>query len=124
MCAVQALEETGQLDNTYIFYTADNGFKLGHHRLVSSTLPPRAPRLRNASCRKRSKLFMDSSWQQLNRVQWLGRKGVGGGGVAVGSGLACLPPAAPLWSASKCSCLLMNLFVWPMPCAQPGKMSP
>lgn len=31
----QELERIGQLDNTYIFYTADNGYKLGHHRLVS-----------------------------------------------------------------------------------------
>ena len=31
---VQALEDIGQLDNTYIFYTGDNGYKLGHHRLV------------------------------------------------------------------------------------------
>ncbi|KAI7844022.1 hypothetical protein COHA_002362 [Chlorella ohadii] len=30
---VHALEDVGQLDNTYIFYTPDNGFKLGHHRL-------------------------------------------------------------------------------------------
>ncbi|GAB4816016.1 hypothetical protein N2152v2_003062 [Parachlorella kessleri] len=31
---VQALEDIGQLDNTYIFYTSDNGYKLGHHRLA------------------------------------------------------------------------------------------
>lgn len=29
---VQRLEEAGQLDNTYIFYTSDNGFALGTHR--------------------------------------------------------------------------------------------
>lgn len=30
---MDALEETGQLNNTYIFYTSDNGFHLGEHRL-------------------------------------------------------------------------------------------
>ncbi|KAL4431455.1 hypothetical protein ABPG75_006711 [Micractinium tetrahymenae] len=36
---IQALEETGQLDDTYIFYTADNGFKLGHHRIPGKMSP-------------------------------------------------------------------------------------
>lgn len=30
---IQTLEETGQLDNTYIFFSSDNGFHLGQHRL-------------------------------------------------------------------------------------------
>jgi len=30
---VNALEESGELDNTYIFFTSDNGFHLGTHRL-------------------------------------------------------------------------------------------
>jgi N-acetylglucosamine-6-sulfatase len=30
---VNALKESGQLDNTYIFFTSDNGFHLGTHRL-------------------------------------------------------------------------------------------
>ncbi|MGH6948123.1 MAG: sulfatase family protein [Kiloniellales bacterium] len=30
---VAALEETGQLDNSYIVYSSDNGFHLGEHRL-------------------------------------------------------------------------------------------
>jgi N-acetylglucosamine-6-sulfatase len=30
---VSALEETGLLDETYIFYTSDNGFHMGEHRL-------------------------------------------------------------------------------------------
>ncbi|KAL4431762.1 hypothetical protein ABPG77_002978 [Micractinium sp. CCAP 211/92] len=36
---VQALEDVGQLENTYIFYTPDNGFKLGHHRLGGKMTP-------------------------------------------------------------------------------------
>ncbi|QEG21381.1 Choline-sulfatase [Mariniblastus fucicola] len=32
---VATLEEQGLTDNTYIFVTSDNGFALGHHRLVS-----------------------------------------------------------------------------------------
>ena len=31
---VQTLEETGQLDNTFIFFTSDNGYHLGQHRLI------------------------------------------------------------------------------------------
>jgi N-acetylglucosamine-6-sulfatase len=30
---VRALEETGQLDRTYVLFTSDNGFQLGQHRL-------------------------------------------------------------------------------------------
>jgi arylsulfatase A-like enzyme len=30
---VDALKESGELDNTYIFFTSDNGFHLGTHRL-------------------------------------------------------------------------------------------
>ena len=32
---VRALEESGELDNTYIVFTSDNGFHLGQHRLTS-----------------------------------------------------------------------------------------
>ncbi|HNS02973.1 MAG TPA: sulfatase [Anaerolineae bacterium] len=32
---VQTLEETGQLDNTYIFFLSDNGFHMGEHRMLS-----------------------------------------------------------------------------------------
>lgn len=31
---VKVLEQTGQLDNTYIVFTSDNGFHFGQHRLV------------------------------------------------------------------------------------------
>jgi arylsulfatase A-like enzyme len=30
---IQVLQETGQLDHTYIFFSSDNGFHLGQHRL-------------------------------------------------------------------------------------------
>jgi arylsulfatase A-like enzyme len=32
---VETLQSTGQLDNTYIFFTSDNGFHQGQHRLTS-----------------------------------------------------------------------------------------
>lgn len=32
---VKALDETGQLENTYIVFTSDNGFHMGQHRLYS-----------------------------------------------------------------------------------------
>ena len=37
---VRALEETGVLDNTWIFYTSDHGQNLGHYRRAQgATLP-------------------------------------------------------------------------------------
>jgi arylsulfatase A-like enzyme len=30
---ITRLEESGQIDNTYIIYSSDNGFHIGHHRL-------------------------------------------------------------------------------------------
>lgn len=37
---VRKLEETGQLENTYIIFTSDNGFHLGEHRLPSGKGTP------------------------------------------------------------------------------------
>jgi N-acetylglucosamine-6-sulfatase len=34
-----ALRETGELDNTYVIYTSDNGFLLGQHRLRGKVAP-------------------------------------------------------------------------------------
>jgi N-acetylglucosamine-6-sulfatase len=31
---VAELEQKGELDNTYIFFTSDNGYLLGEHRLA------------------------------------------------------------------------------------------
>jgi len=35
---VQLLEQNGQLDNTYIFFTSDNGFHMGEHSLPSGKM--------------------------------------------------------------------------------------
>jgi arylsulfatase A-like enzyme len=32
---IQALAQTGRLDNTYVFYTSDNGLLMGQHRVVA-----------------------------------------------------------------------------------------
>ncbi|GAA2206466.1 sulfatase [Nonomuraea monospora] len=37
---VSALRETGELDDTYIFFTSDNGFHLGTHRLKQGKTTP------------------------------------------------------------------------------------
>ncbi len=37
---VNTLKQTGQLDNTYIFFTSDNGFHLGNHRQVTGKTAP------------------------------------------------------------------------------------
>ncbi|WP_245642684.1 sulfatase family protein [Nonomuraea candida] len=37
---VRALEESGELDDTYIFFTSDNGFHLGTHRLKQGKTTP------------------------------------------------------------------------------------
>jgi N-acetylglucosamine-6-sulfatase len=37
---VEALRESGELDNTYIFFTSDNGFHLGQHRLGAGKWTP------------------------------------------------------------------------------------
>ncbi|MBI5304632.1 MAG: sulfatase [Chloroflexi bacterium] len=37
---VNTLKTTGQLDNTYIFFTSDNGFHLGNHRQLTGKVAP------------------------------------------------------------------------------------
>jgi N-acetylglucosamine-6-sulfatase len=37
---VTALSETGQLDDTYVIYTSDNGFHMGEHRLIAGKDAP------------------------------------------------------------------------------------
>ena len=38
---IQALKRNGELDNTYIFFTSDNGFLLGEHNLITKNVPYR-----------------------------------------------------------------------------------
>ena len=38
---VQHLDDAGELDNTYIFFTSDNGFLLGEHNLLTKNVPYR-----------------------------------------------------------------------------------
>jgi arylsulfatase A-like enzyme len=37
---VTALSESGQLDNTYVIYSSDNGFHMGQHRLIAGKDTP------------------------------------------------------------------------------------
>lgn len=37
---IHALDEAGQLDNTYVFFTSDNGFHMGQHRLKPGKYTP------------------------------------------------------------------------------------
>jgi N-acetylglucosamine-6-sulfatase len=37
---IASLQETGELDNTYIFFTSDNGYHLGNHRLGLGKMTP------------------------------------------------------------------------------------
>lgn len=37
---IRALNETRQLDNTYVIYTSDNGFHMGEHRLIAGKDTP------------------------------------------------------------------------------------
>jgi Sulfatase/RTX calcium-binding nonapeptide repeat (4 copies)/Domain of unknown function (DUF4976)/Bacterial Ig domain len=37
---ITTLDETGELDNTYIFFTSDNGYHMGHHRLDMNKKTP------------------------------------------------------------------------------------
>jgi arylsulfatase A-like enzyme len=40
VAVLSALERSGELDNTYVFYTSDNGFMLGQHRLRTGKSVP------------------------------------------------------------------------------------
>ncbi|MGH3444812.1 MAG: sulfatase family protein [Nocardioidaceae bacterium] len=43
---VQVLKRTGQLDNTYLVFTSDNGYFLGEHRMRQGKILPYEPSLR------------------------------------------------------------------------------
>ena len=43
---VNTLKANGQLDNTYIFFTSDNGYHLGNHRQVLGKVAPYEEELR------------------------------------------------------------------------------
>ncbi len=43
---VNTLKSTGQLDNTYIFFTSDNGYHLGNHRQLTGKVAPYEEELR------------------------------------------------------------------------------
>jgi arylsulfatase A-like enzyme len=43
---IRTLEQTGELDNTYVLFTSDNGFFLGEHRMRQGKLLPYEPSLR------------------------------------------------------------------------------
>jgi arylsulfatase A-like enzyme len=43
---VDALAATGELDDTYVLYTSDNGFSMGDHRLAAGKVYPYEPNIR------------------------------------------------------------------------------
>jgi arylsulfatase A-like enzyme len=68
---VQTLQETGELDDTVVLFTSDNGFALGEHRAVGKNLP----------------------WEEVLRVPFLARGPIPAGTTSKGAMLTDVAPS-------------------------------
>ena len=98
---VDALKAAGQLDNTYVFFTSDNGFHMGQHRLKPGK---DTPTRRTSTCRswcaaRRRRRQLDQRGHVERRSRPADRRAGGGGAPVRGRRPLVRAPAA--WARER-----------------------